>query len=89
MKTTNIGQCTLIQGDCLEVIPQLIQEGATVDLVLTDPPYGTTNNSKDIIIPFNEMWSCIKGITSFCARLYGKRRSRRKTEQLIEELKCN
>ena len=28
-------------------------------------------------------------ITSFCARLYGKRRSRRKTEQLIEELKCN
>lgn len=110
METTNIGQCTLIQGDCLEVIPQLIQEGVTVDLVLTDPPYGTTNNSKDIIIPFNEMWSCIKGIevvngvdtdeqdiiqdfvsiiTSFCARLYGKRRSRRKTEQLIEELKCN
>lgn len=62
MKTTNIGQCTLIQGDCLEVIPQLIHEGVTVDLVLTDPPYGTTNNSKDIIIPFNEMWSCIKGI---------------------------
>jgi putative resolvase len=26
-------------------------------------------------------------ITSFCARLYGKRRSRRKTEKLIEELK--
>ena len=62
MKTTNIGQCTLIQGDCLEVLPQLIQEGTTVDLVLTDPPYGTTNNSKDIIIPFNEMWPCIKGI---------------------------
>ena len=27
------------------------------------------------------------GITSFCARLYGKRRSKRKTEQLIKELK--
>lgn len=26
-------------------------------------------------------------ITSFCARLYGKRRSKRKTEQLIKELK--
>ena len=25
-------------------------------------------------------------ITSFCARLYGKRRSKRKTEQLIKEL---
>lgn len=28
-------------------------------------------------------------ITSFCARLYGKRRSKRKTEELIRELKCN
>lgn len=26
-------------------------------------------------------------VTSFCARLYGQRRSKRKTEQLIEELK--
>lgn len=26
-------------------------------------------------------------ITSFCARIYGKRRSKRKTEKLIEELK--
>lgn len=26
-------------------------------------------------------------ITSFCARIYGKRRSRRKTEQLIKEMK--
>ena len=25
-------------------------------------------------------------VTSFCARLYGKRRSKRKTEQLIKEL---
>jgi len=25
-------------------------------------------------------------VTSFCARLYGQRRSRRKTEQLIREL---
>jgi putative resolvase len=28
-------------------------------------------------------------ITSFCARIYGKRRSKRKTEELIESLKCN
>lgn len=26
-------------------------------------------------------------ITSFCARIYGRRRSKRKTEQLIEKLK--
>jgi predicted site-specific integrase-resolvase len=28
-------------------------------------------------------------ITSYCAKIYGKRRSRRKTEQLIHELKSN
>ena len=28
-------------------------------------------------------------ITSFCAKIYGKRRSKRKTEELIESLKCN
>ena len=28
-------------------------------------------------------------ITSFCARIYGQRRSKRKTEQLIESLKNN
>lgn len=30
----------LIQGDCLEQMDNLIQEGITVDLILTDPPYG-------------------------------------------------
>jgi predicted site-specific integrase-resolvase len=28
-------------------------------------------------------------ITSFCARIYGQRRSKRKTEQLIKELQSN
>lgn len=31
-----IGDCTLYQGDCLEVIPTL----GAVDAVVTDPPYG-------------------------------------------------
>ena len=30
----------LIQGDCLEVMPKLIEDGIKADLVLTDPPYG-------------------------------------------------
>lgn len=49
----------LIQGDCLEVLPHLIDEGVKVDLILTDPPYGTTACKWDSIIPFNEMWTCI------------------------------
>jgi predicted site-specific integrase-resolvase len=28
-------------------------------------------------------------ITSFCAKLYGRRRAKRKTEKLIQELQAN
>lgn len=31
----------LINGDCLEVMQSLIDDGVKVDMVLTDPPYGT------------------------------------------------
>ena len=44
----------LIQGDCLEKMKD-IPDGS-VDMVLTDPPYGTTACKWDSIIPFNEMW---------------------------------
>lgn len=39
------------------------------------------NDESDIIQDFTSI------ITSFCARIYGNRRSKRKTEKLIEELK--
>ena len=31
--------CTLIQGDCIEEMQKLIDEGVRVDMILTDPPY--------------------------------------------------
>lgn len=43
-------QGTLYQGDCLEVMKHL-PEGS-VDLVLTDPPYGTTKCKWDNVLPF-------------------------------------
>lgn len=46
----------LINGDCLDVMQDLIDEGVKVDMVLTDLPYGTTNCKWDNIIPFDEMW---------------------------------
>ena len=46
----------LYQGDCLEVMDRLIKEGIRVDMVLTDPPYGTTGCNWDTIIPLDEMW---------------------------------
>ena len=46
----------LINGDCLEVMHRLIEEGIKVDAIITDIPYGTTACKWDSIIPFDEMW---------------------------------
>lgn len=46
----------LYQGDCLEVMDELIKEGVKVDMILTDPPYGTTSCKWDSIIPLDKMW---------------------------------
>ena len=52
----------LYNGDCIEVMKQLISEGVIVDCIITDLPYGTTPCPWDIIIPFDEMWECINKI---------------------------
>lgn len=44
----------LLQGDCLDLLPTLTE--ASVALVLTDPPYGTTACKWDSVIPFEPMW---------------------------------
>ena len=36
----------LIQGDCLEVMQDLIDDDVKVDLVLTDPPYNVSSKNK-------------------------------------------
>ena len=46
----------LYHGDCLEIMDKLIEQGVKVDMILTDPPYGTTSCKWDIIIPLDEMW---------------------------------
>ena len=53
----------LFNGECLEVLPQLINDGVMVDLVLTDPPYGTTKNRWDSTIPLEPLWENLKKIT--------------------------
>ena len=44
----------LYNGDCLEVMKQIPDK--SIDLILTDPPYGTTNCKWDSVIPFEKMW---------------------------------
>jgi len=51
----------VICGDCLEVMKQLPDK--CIDLVLTDPPYGTTQCSWDEIIPFKDLWTEVERIT--------------------------
>lgn len=45
----------LMQGDCLDAM-WLIPEGS-VDMILCDLPYGTTQNKWDSVIPFEPLWS--------------------------------
>ena len=54
------GNLWLMQGDCLERMKE-IPDGS-VDLVLTDPPYGTTACKWDSVIPFEPMWEQLKRV---------------------------
>jgi len=50
----------LIKGDCLEVIKSI--PDASIDAVITDPPYGTTACKWDSVIPFKHMWEQLNRI---------------------------
>lgn len=50
----------LYKGDCLEVM-KFIPDGS-VDMVLTDPPYGTTACKWDVVIPFEPMWAAVRRV---------------------------
>ena len=50
----------LLHGDCLELM-KTIQDGS-VDMILTDPPYGTTACKWDSVIDFDLMWEQLKRI---------------------------
>ena len=41
----------------------LIQQGIKVDMILTDPPYGTTQCKWDDIVPLDKMWDRIEKLS--------------------------
>ena len=50
----------LLEGDCLEKMKEI--ESGSVDMVMTDPPYGTTACKWDSIIPLEPMWKQLKRV---------------------------
>jgi DNA modification methylase len=46
---------TLILGDCLDKMQEI--PSGSVDCVIADLPYGTTQNRWDMVIPMDELWS--------------------------------
>ena len=55
MNVTTPNVDTIICGDCLEEMKKLPDK--SVDMILCDLPYGTSNCRWDTIIPFEALWS--------------------------------
>ena len=47
---------SLINGECLDEMGKLINQGIKVDMILCDLPYGSTACKWDNIIPFDKLW---------------------------------
>lgn len=55
MSDIEIGNGTFMLGDCLERMREI--PSGSVDMVLCDLPYGTTQNKWDAVIPFEPLWA--------------------------------
>lgn len=53
----------VIQGDCLEVMKEIPSK--SIDMVLCDLPYGTTQNSWDSLIPLDLLWGQYERIIKY------------------------
>ena len=51
----------LMHGDCLELMREI--PTGSVDMILCDLPYGTTQNKWDTVIPFAPLWEQYKRVT--------------------------
>lgn len=58
-------------GDCLQVLGSVPDR--SVNLILVDPPYGTTNCAHDDVIPMDAMWALYKRVLApgGCVVLFG------------------
>lgn len=63
---------TLKQGNCLELMKDIPDK--SIDMILCDLPYGLTQNSKDIVLPFDKLWEQYNRIIkdNGCICLFGQ-----------------
>lgn len=66
----NSSDIRLIHGEAIEEMKKLIAESVKVDAIITDPPQEKTACKWDVIIPFEPMWECIRGLRKTGPRLY-------------------
>lgn len=50
----------LFNGNCIEIMDNLIQQGVKVDAIITDMPYDSKTGKYDSLIPLEDMWYRVK-----------------------------
>ena len=55
--TLDLQESVIINSDCFDIFPYIPEH--SIDMILTDIPYGTTNCKWDIVLPFDKMWENI------------------------------
>ena len=66
-----VSHSTLVNADCFDVFPFI--EDKSIDAIICDLPYGTTQNKWDSVLPLDKLWSEYKRILkdSGCVVLFG------------------
>lgn len=49
-----VKNASLYNADCFEIFPSIADK--SIDMILSDLPYGTTRNSWDSVIPLDKLW---------------------------------
>lgn len=66
-----VSHSTLVNADCFDVFPLI--ENKSIDAIICDLPYGTTQNKWDSVLPLDELWKQYKRILkdNGCVVLFG------------------
>lgn len=57
-----VSEINLFNADCLEIMENVIPDNS-IDLILCDLPYGTTQNKWDSIIPLTRLWKSYAAVS--------------------------